>query len=239
MVLLHGLNLDSRNFVGMKELAEHFELFAYNFPEASEHYRGDVDDFASLVDDFVNVMGLDRFTLLGVSLGGMIGLRYAGSYPTKVESLILISTRIPGFTAELRAKSHIMADMIAKLEDHKLRWILERLESRHFRSLSPEQRALTASVLQPKQIAFYRQVAASMRDYDGTGDAESLRCPTLLILGTADVLIPLESHNDFKETVDGITIELLDGAQHDVSLLQPELVCRHIHSFIEPIIPFN
>lgn len=232
MVFLHGLNLDGRNFLGMRELASRFELYAYNFPEATERYRGDVDDFTALVDDFTTVLNLGAFTLVGVSLGGMIALRYTGAHRSAVDRLILISTRIPGFTAELREKSHIMADMIAKLEDHKLRWILERLESRHFRNLSPEQRNLTASVLQPKQIAFYRQVAASMRDYNGRRDAEDLRCPTLLILGTEDVLIPLESHEHFRETVRGIEIELLQGAQHDVSLLQPKLVCEHIWSFL-------
>lgn len=232
MVFLHGLNLDGRSFLGMKELAQHFDLYAYTFPEATDRYTGDVADFVALIEDFAAVLGLDSFNLVGVSFGGMIALRFAGEHPSAVKALILISSRIPGFTEELRKKLHILADMIAGLEDHKIRWLLERLESRHFRKLSAHQRALTASVLQPKQIAFYRQAAASMRDYNGRRDAEELRCPTLLILGTEDVLIPLESHEHFKETVKGITIELLHGAQHDISLLQPELVCEHIRSFL-------
>lgn len=45
-----------------------------------------VFDLASLVDH----LGLDRFTLLGHSLGGNIVLRYAGLYPDKIEKLIAI-----------------------------------------------------------------------------------------------------------------------------------------------------
>ena len=45
-----------------------------------------VYDLASLIDH----LGLDRFTLMGHSLGGNIALRYAGLFPEKIEKLIAI-----------------------------------------------------------------------------------------------------------------------------------------------------
>jgi pimeloyl-ACP methyl ester carboxylesterase len=44
-----------------------------------------------LVEAFIDARGLDRFTLVGTSIGGTVAMRYAADHPSRVERLVLIS----------------------------------------------------------------------------------------------------------------------------------------------------
>ena len=74
-----------------------------------------VYDLASLVEH----LGLERFTLMGHSLGGNITLRYTGLFPDKIEKLVAIEGLGPSpkMLAERRAMS---------VTDRLLRWMDQR-----------------------------------------------------------------------------------------------------------------
>lgn len=234
MVLLHGLNLDGRNFLGVKDLAREYELFAYDFPEASPLYRGELDDFAGLLDDFIDALALQAFTLVGVSLGGMIALRYAATRP-RPRALILISTMIPGLTAARLEQWRIVGEMVEALEDYQLYWLFERLESRHVRRMSAAQRDRVSRVLRPKRLTFYRQAAAALQNYNGLDDAQRIVCPTLVLLGTRDALIPASAAAEFRAAIPHARVDVIRGGQHDMSLQQPRMICDHVWSFVDGI----
>lgn len=234
MLFLHGLNFDGRNFLGMKELAKKFELVAYDFPETSHRYQNDFDDFSSLIDDFLEVYPARSVYLAGVSLGGMVAIRYAGSRPDDlVKALILISTRIPGTTEELRGLSHLVADMFGSYSDIQLYWIYQLLAKRHFRNLDPRERAETETILRPKNMDFYRRVFVSLRGYDGIEDTRNITCPTLVLLGTNDQLIPLVSADEFRKYHPKAEVRIIEDGEHDMSFRQPWLISEHIRGFLE------
>jgi pimeloyl-ACP methyl ester carboxylesterase len=236
IVFLHGLNLDGRNFLGMKDLAREHELFAYDFPEAAERYRGEIDDFAAMVDDFVDVMGLASYAVAGVSLGGMVALRHAGTRTLRRPgALILISTMIPGSTELKREQTRIVSEVVESLEDYQLYWLWELIKTRQLLKATPEQRATTSKVLRPKRLSFYRQVAAALRNYDGLDDARRVTCPTLVLLGTRDGLITTASAAELREAIPHARIELIRDARHDLSLQRPALICGHVWSFLDGI----
>jgi len=60
--------------------------------------------FAQLADDllgFVDALGLERFDLLGHSMGGMVSLRFALANPDRVASLVLMDTASEPLTGRL------------------------------------------------------------------------------------------------------------------------------------------
>lgn len=95
LVSIHGLSGNAHNFDG---LAPHL-AGAYHVLSIDVRGRGDsqwgpagdynapvyVSDLAALLE----VLGLDRVTLIGTSMGGIISMMYAGGYPEKVERLVL------------------------------------------------------------------------------------------------------------------------------------------------------
>jgi pimeloyl-ACP methyl ester carboxylesterase len=111
LVLLHGVRDHARSWDPVAAaLSERFRVLA---PDLRGHgdsewasggfypSEGYVLDLANLVEG----QGLTRFALVGHSLGGNIGLRYAGLFPEKVSRIVAIEglSHSPKLVAEQRA----------------------------------------------------------------------------------------------------------------------------------------
>ena len=96
LVLVHGGRDQKRSWDRVAgRLAQHYRVFSHDLRghgQSAWVTDGDygvmdhVYDLASLVEH----LGLERFTLIGHSLGGNITLRYTGLFPDKVEKLVAI-----------------------------------------------------------------------------------------------------------------------------------------------------
>ncbi|MFZ9905188.1 MAG: alpha/beta fold hydrolase [Steroidobacteraceae bacterium] len=58
-------------------------------PEPNGNYT--LERIQYLVEAFIDARGLDRFTLVGTSIGGTVAMRYAAEHPRRVDRLVLIS----------------------------------------------------------------------------------------------------------------------------------------------------
>lgn len=99
LVLVHGFTgsrLDWADVVG--PLGEHRRVLTIDHRGHGEspHLGSESEySFAALLGDlhaWVDARGLDRFDLLGHSLGGMIAMRYALANPGRLRSLVLMDT---------------------------------------------------------------------------------------------------------------------------------------------------
>ena len=233
LLLLHGLNLDGRTFRNMKELAKEYELIAFDWPESSDLYHGRMEDYVLLLDDFIEVMGLESVSIAGVSLGGMIAQLYAARHPAPaVRAVILVSTRIPGYFQEALQVARLTDDMIRSLEDYQLFWILERIGARFLNNLEPQEREDMIPILRQKKLAFIRQASRALRDYDGGIAAQRIEQPVLSLLGTKDELMELESVADLRESIPHVKIELIRDGNHTMAYLKGELIAECIGDFL-------
>ena len=49
-----------------------------------------IDDMVQDLRAFVTALGLQRFTLLGLSMGGMVAMHYAGARPAELAALVIV-----------------------------------------------------------------------------------------------------------------------------------------------------
>jgi pimeloyl-ACP methyl ester carboxylesterase len=107
LVLLHGFGGCGQNwqpFVG--QLSEHFRLIIVDLrghghstnPTKIFTHRQSARDVFSLLDS----LGIDRFSAMGISSGGMTLLHMATSRPRRIESMVLISATTE-FTKQARS----------------------------------------------------------------------------------------------------------------------------------------
>jgi len=97
ILLLHGFPTSSHMFRDLiTELANDFHLVAPDYPGYGFSSMPAVDDFdysfdnvAKLMEQFVDVVGIDRFSLYLMDYGAPIGFRIAASQPDRIESLIV------------------------------------------------------------------------------------------------------------------------------------------------------
>src|SRR3954454_9561958 len=97
LLLLHGIANSSETWEPVAEaLAEHFTIIA---PDLLGHGhsatpRGDysLGAHAASIRDLLAVIGIDRATFVGHSLGGAVVLQFCYQFPTSVDGLALVSS---------------------------------------------------------------------------------------------------------------------------------------------------
>jgi len=92
VLLLHGMlggignwtsSIDSFSRNGFRVIAPFIPMYSIDLEHAN------VQGLVSHVRDFIEEIGLERFSIVGNSMGGHLAVIYAQMYPDKVESLVL------------------------------------------------------------------------------------------------------------------------------------------------------
>jgi pimeloyl-ACP methyl ester carboxylesterase len=217
MVLLPGLLFDSRIFVHLEELAERFELFAWNYPEDSPHYTGDQLDLPRLLDDFVATVGIERFVLLGNSLGGFVAMQYFRVEDHRpVDALILVSAQMFDATERDRRRRERMARFMSKRSDEFLLCAIKRMvlrARRHETGPGPENGVF--DIFEMKDVAFYREVIGFMGSYDGESGKDLVEAPVLVLHGSEDQLIDVEKTSHTLEFLPQADLVVVEGVAHE------------------------
>jgi pimeloyl-ACP methyl ester carboxylesterase len=65
------------------------------------------------------------------------------------------------------------------------------------------------------------------------GRLHRIKCPTLLIWGEQDRLVPPANGRAYAEAIPDASLHLIRGAGHSVILEQPQTCCDHITAFLE------
>ncbi|HET6731628.1 alpha/beta fold hydrolase [Mycobacterium sp.] len=96
LILLHGLMYDARDWDEIALfLADHYHVFALTQRGHGDSARSDVYSFELMCDDleaFADALALDRFTLIGHSMGARIGCIFAEKFPERIERLVFEDT---------------------------------------------------------------------------------------------------------------------------------------------------
>ncbi len=95
LVCIHGLSGNAHNFDGLAPyLAPRWHMISVDVRGRGESEWGPSSDYnpAVYVNDLTAVLDalkIERVTLIGTSMGGIISMMFAGGYPNRVERLVL------------------------------------------------------------------------------------------------------------------------------------------------------
>jgi len=172
----------------------------------------------------LDALGIDKAHVCGASMGGMIAQRVAARYPERVKSLTLMMTssgarRLPGPSLKVRGA------MISRPKDQQLASIVEHYVELYGLIGSPAfppgkdylRERFSRSIRRSYRPAgTARQMVAIAADGDRTPLLGTLRPPTHVIHGAADVLVPVAAGRDLGARIPGATLDVIDGMGHDL-----------------------
>ena len=259
LVLLHGITSTSEAWREvMPTLAERYTVIA---PDMIGHGRsakprGDysLGAYAAGVRDLLGVLGFDRGTIVGHSLGGGIAMQFAYLFPEHVERMALISTGGIGKEVHplLRAATLPGSEWVLPLlaRDWAVRGgaaiasVTSRVGIEAPRDLAEFARGFASLIHEGARSAFLdtmRGVIAPDGQKVSALDRLYLadQIPFLLIWGSEDPVIPVEHGRRAHATVAHSHYVEIEGAGHWPMLDAPGRIVDELTSFIENTEPFE
>ena len=143
-----------------------------------------IDDHAADLAGLLDELQVREAVVVGLSVGGMIGQKLAGSRPDLVTGLVLCDTAHKIGPPEMwQARIDAVRNGgIVSLADA----ILERWFSPDFRASYPEELEVWRSMLCRTPADGYVGTAEAIRDADLTEIARALKIPTICVVGSED-----------------------------------------------------
>ena len=191
-----------------------------------------VEEMAHWVREFLAAAGVQRFSLVGHSMGALIGLEVAAAAPERVEKLALVGTGYPmpvglALLAAARedealarrmvnAWSHAPAMHLGGNPNPGM-WMLGR-NDRLMERMAPG--------------VFYNDLAACNAYRGGEAAAAKLTCPTLAILGSRDAMTSLKAGRAFAALIPGARVTVLEGAGHSLMAERPDALLDALIGFL-------
>ena len=95
LLLLHGLGASLIAWMSnIDALSQKFTVYALDIPGRGDSDKPNIDyrvpTGARFIREFMEILGIERASLAGCSMGGMVALRTALDYPDRVEKLVLV-----------------------------------------------------------------------------------------------------------------------------------------------------
>ncbi|HET7397152.1 MAG TPA: alpha/beta fold hydrolase [Intrasporangium sp.] len=163
----------------------------------------DLEEAASGVGDELELQGIRRADVLGVSLGGSVALRLAVTRPELVERLVLAGALVRSSRSALR---------------------MQRLALR----LVPERKLLDAGVSRARMLAAFDALAT----LDASGSLRQVAAPTLVVAGSRD-RAGLQAARQLATDIPDARLEVVDGAGSLLNTDAPGVLADLTRSFLD------
>ncbi|MGI5472635.1 alpha/beta fold hydrolase [Streptomyces sp. CA-132043] len=252
VVLVHGIGDSSATWAGIiPALARNHTVIAPDLlgHGASDKPRADysVAAYANGIRDLLGVLGIDRASLIGHSLGGGVAMQFAYQFPERTERLVLVSAGGVGreVTPVLRVVSMpVAATLLSVLGLPGMR-CQTRLALGLLRTLGTDlgqdaavlMRLVDALPDAASRSAFVHTLRAVV-DWRGQVVTMLDRCylaegmPTLLLWGARDGVIPVRHAHRAHAAMPGSRLEVFDGAGHFPFTADPARFLATVEHFL-------
>lgn len=231
VVLSNSMGADLRMWDGvLPALEEHFRVVRYDTrghgqsPEVPGPYS--MDDLADDVVALLDRLGLEKAHLVGLSLGGMTGIRLAARAPERVDRLVLLCTGAflevgPAYTeraAQVRSQgTGSVAEGVVS------RWFTPDHLEQH-----PDVRAFHEAMCAATSPEGYAGSCEAIAAMDLRPDLPHIEAPTLAIAGADDPATPPSYLREIADGVPDGRLVVVPDAAHLAAAQQPEAVAAAI-----------
>jgi 3-oxoadipate enol-lactonase/4-carboxymuconolactone decarboxylase len=188
-----------------------------------------------LADDVLAVMdaaGLDKASLCGTSLGGMIAMTLAAKAPERVEALVLACTSpaMDPSTWDQRLALIRAEGMGAIVEA-----VMGRFFSDAFRAQHPEVVETVRAGMLAQSVDGYAGCGAAIRDMALLERLPAIAAPTLVVTGAKDLATPYEGHGERIVAAVANARHVEIGGAHLPSLEAPTALAGAVRDFVREV----
>jgi 3-oxoadipate enol-lactonase len=230
VLLLCGIGAKRQGWYKQLEvLGEHYRTLAIDYRDvgdsdsASDQYS--IREHADDVHGLAGQLGIERASLVGISMGGFIALELALAHPEFVDRLILVVTSAGG-KAHVSTSPEVMQALMPGEEEIEsgegARRVCSLVAGPGFAERHPDAIEEFVEIAQhnPMHVDAYLRQLSACRAHDVADWLGEIAAPTLVIHGDADPLVRIENGRHLAAGIPGARLIVYEDVGHI-----PEVEC--------------
>ena len=245
IVLLHGLLFDGGMWRGQIEpLSALGRVLVFDGPghgRSERPPRFSMEEHADALVDAFSELGVERAIIVGLSWGGMVGMRFALQHPARVRGLALLDTSAEAQTLAERVRYRAFVAL------HRRVGLPYGLFAKE---VAPQMFGPRTLTTRPDlALATYRRAMGF--DRDGVAKAAlavvvhrkdildrigAIRAPALVIVGREDRATPMDKASSIAQAIAGAELVVLDDVGHMSALEDPDAVNARLVPFVRGLV---
>ena len=225
VVMISGLLASARHYADQIPA-----LWRFGPVTVADHTR---DDSMAAIAGRILADAPPAFALVGLSMGGYISLEIMRQAPGRVLKLALLDTSArpdrPDQTERRRAQMEVAREgRLEDVADQQYPLLVDRSR----RDDAGLQKIVKTMAVDVGAKAFNRQQMAIIGRADSRPSLAAIACPTLVLVGEGDQLIPMEHSQELADGIAGSNLVVVPDCGHLSTLEQPEAVTAALVDWI-------
>ena len=236
LVLVHGFLGSSEMWSPQKEfLSRHFRVISPALPGFGESHKikseNSIHKMAQIILKNLKEMNIEKFHLLGHSMGGMIVQEMAKISGDKISKLICYATGsigdIPGrFESLSVSRQRLKKDGIKKtVKRVPKKWFVKEDKAKYFYLCENAAKEIVEEAADNALLA--------MMNWRGYENLKNIHNETLVIWGDKDISYNFEQVETLKKNIPNSDLIIFKGCSHNVHLEEPEKFNNTIKNFLK------
>jgi pimeloyl-ACP methyl ester carboxylesterase len=250
LIFIHGLSGCWQNWLeNIPYFARDHRVIAMDLPGFGQSEMSaepiSIKGYAATMDALMTELGIDTAQIVGNSMGGFIGAELAINHPARVERLVLVAAAGLSLEFILTQRTQGLRHRAENVVFFQLGWVASRSHTvaarRRLRSallllvvahpakLPP---ALTIELVAGSGKPGFSDALDAMLHYPLRDRLEKIGCPTFIVWGDKDRLVPVKDATVFEQLIPDSRKVVYTDTGHLTMLERPARFNRDVHAFL-------
>ena len=163
-----------------------------------------------------------KFTLIGLSMGGILAMEIIKKVPERVVKVVLMDTNFKPETEEIKSRRFPQIKLVN--EGLLVDVMCKQIQNNYLRTDRKNKKVFDLCLSMANDLGkevFINQSKALATRKDYTPTLKNIKVPSLIICGEYDRLCPIKVHREMESLIDNSTLEIIPDAAHLPTLEQP------------------
>jgi proline iminopeptidase len=257
LLLMHGgPSLDHTTLLPLQPLADQFTLIFYDHRCNGRSVGAPVssmtlENLTADADALRQVLGFDKWAVLGQSFGGNVALEYALCYPSSLSHLVLMDTggdqwwvehNAPELLAKrgysagaVQAARRFYAGQVTRRDYYPTFFKFMKAYSYDNSLLSLLREAVGGARMKVRPEALIFGYSQTLKGWTVMDRLSEIQVPTLVLAGSYDFLFPPEHQQALAAGIANARLKFVDCAGHNPQMERPAEVIGAVRRFMATV----
>ena len=236
LVLVHGYLGSSEMWKFQKDyLKNYFRVIVPALPGFGESYKAkplnSINAMANIIIECVQEKKIDKFNLMGHSMGGMVVQEIAKIAGDKVNKLICFAT---GSIGNIPDRFESLDVSIKRLKEEGIKETVKRIPPKWFvNGNKAKNYYLCENAVKETSQETAENALNAMKNWNGLENLKKIKNETLIIWGDKDVSYNFDQVETLNKNICNSKLEICKDCCHNVHLEEPEKFNKTVKTFLE------